>query len=683
MSGGPIASRNLLLHGDNSFQILQIEDAGVARMEITLAHSGAVVELSYTIPGETSEVADADSEEEALAAPLDSELAFTYLVTNPGDTQLANVVVTDDNATPGNAADDFNPDPVLNGQGFNVGDTDQDNRLDPGESWEYGFTKDAGSVDGAFSNIATATGTPVDAQGNPIGDDVADDDAAFYTVGEPLAPAAAQTATGLLAGAVVQSANLNTSTLAFDAHNPARYQDADGEWITIALKGPGSGEVVLSADDPGDALRIRAWDTTSASSLSIKTGRGADTSVVDIVVDGSLSSLVAKTTDLLGDLTVSGTLKKLQLDDVADGHVITVGPAANARDTLTVTMDRVADLTFDSQTPIKSFTVSEWLDTDGDVDQLMAPWVKTLKSKGNKSAPGVDGDFEAGLVLSGVDAAKYTLRSAKIHGDLGSGDPGDPVAWDITGDVGTINASKGTVEGWTLDLHSDIKTLKLGVVEQAEVTIGDEAPGSGRRGYAKTISAYQWNQGAIIAGAINSLTTKTNGRLAGADGDFGATLTLSGAAGWNPAKTLNKARIAGAIAGTHWDILVGNIGSITAGIIADSAIRAGVDPALPAGGPLDLAANFSSAPSKIGSVTVKGRKGQAKGTPTFMNSIIAAWELGKIKLGVVDTDSGGLAFGLASHTIKSIAGQTETEALPKSAPFFATVFDDFRLVLVS
>ena len=39
--------------------------------------------------------------------------------------------------------------------------------------------------------------------------------------------------------------------------------------------------------------------------------------------------------------------------------------------------------------------------------------------------------------------------------------------------------------------------------------------------------------------------------------------------------------------------------------------------------------------------------------------------------------------GLAANTIKSITGQTETETLPKSPPFAATEFDDFKLVLVS
>ena len=96
---------------------------------------------------------------------------------------------------------------------------------------------------------------------------------------------------------------------------------------------------------------------------------------------------------------------------------------------------------------------------------------------------------------------------------------------------------------------------------------------------------------------------------------------------------MRTCRIAGSIEGCCWNVLVGDIGSITAGIIEDSAICAGVDPAPAANLLPDDAANYSPTRSTIGSVTIKGRKGQAKGTPTFMNSIIAAWELGKIKIG--------------------------------------------------
>ncbi|WP_182870577.1 SdrD B-like domain-containing protein [Rhodopirellula sp. JC639] len=123
-------------------------------------------------------------------AQLGDTLVFTYFVTNPGDVELSPVVVTDDNATPGTTptatADDFNPDPVEEDDGFgnlfNVGDDDQDGRLDPGETWLYQAQITATAI-GQFTNIGTVVGTPVDENGAPIADDVTDNDPANYIVG--------------------------------------------------------------------------------------------------------------------------------------------------------------------------------------------------------------------------------------------------------------------------------------------------------------------------------------------------------------------------------------------------------------------------------------------------------------------------------------------------------------------
>lgn len=50
---------------------------------------------------------------------------------------LSNIVVTDDNATPEFAEDDFNPSAVLGANGKNIGDLDADGLLDTTEVWKY------------------------------------------------------------------------------------------------------------------------------------------------------------------------------------------------------------------------------------------------------------------------------------------------------------------------------------------------------------------------------------------------------------------------------------------------------------------------------------------------------------------------------------------------------------------
>ena len=85
-----------------------------------------------------------------------AELTSDYLVTNPGNTPLDNIVLTDDKCAP--------VEPTLQG-GNNVGDTNGDGRLDVGEEWEYSCTRGIStspSTDPSgttIENVATVTGT--------------------------------------------------------------------------------------------------------------------------------------------------------------------------------------------------------------------------------------------------------------------------------------------------------------------------------------------------------------------------------------------------------------------------------------------------------------------------------------------------------------------------------------------
>ena len=100
-----------------------------------------------------------------------ASLLFTYVVTNPGTTPLTNVTVIDDNGTPGITSDDFRPHAVLK-SGFNVGDTDRDGALDPGEQWMF-VMKDRAER-GSHVNVATASGQSAD------GSTASDSDATHY-----------------------------------------------------------------------------------------------------------------------------------------------------------------------------------------------------------------------------------------------------------------------------------------------------------------------------------------------------------------------------------------------------------------------------------------------------------------------------------------------------------------------
>lgn len=59
---------------------------------------------------------------------------FTYVLTNPGAVAATNIFVRDDNGTPGNLADDFNPT-------FVGGDGNGNGLLDTTETWTYSASR--------------------------------------------------------------------------------------------------------------------------------------------------------------------------------------------------------------------------------------------------------------------------------------------------------------------------------------------------------------------------------------------------------------------------------------------------------------------------------------------------------------------------------------------------------------
>jgi hypothetical protein len=89
-------------------------------------------------------------------------VTWTYDVTNNSAFGITDVVVTDDNGD-GPGANDFNPDAVLDGSGHNTGDINQNDVLDPNETWHY--TASGIVAEGHYENVATVTGTATDENG--------------------------------------------------------------------------------------------------------------------------------------------------------------------------------------------------------------------------------------------------------------------------------------------------------------------------------------------------------------------------------------------------------------------------------------------------------------------------------------------------------------------------------------
>ncbi|NQT89321.1 SBBP repeat-containing protein, partial [bacterium] len=122
----------------------------------------------------------------------------------------------------------------------------------------------------------------------------------------------------------------------FGGGTKAQFTDADGDPVSVQLRGPGAGTLRLPAADGADAFDIVLNGTDAESSLTILTqGRGSETTLAGLLILASCGAVTASTTDLLGDVRVVGSLGRLTLDDVAGGHTITVGPTLHTKARLT------------------------------------------------------------------------------------------------------------------------------------------------------------------------------------------------------------------------------------------------------------------------------------------------------------------------------------------------------------
>jgi hypothetical protein len=337
------------------------------------------------------------------------------------------------------------------------------------------------------------------------------------------------------------------------------FTDEDGDLFTVQKTGPGAFAVVLAdADDDGkgaiDQIVVEggdAWETTLTIKV-IKKAKGGDGMVaIGEVHADTLRSISAPKSVLLGDITVTGTLGLLQLNSVGGSQsTITIGPAKTARQTVVLQLGQISDLSISSQAPIQSITSTQWLDTDAVADLITAPWLGTLSIKGDKRQ-GIAGNFEASTTLSGMGAARYTLSSATVLGDVSGS------TWDITGNVGTIDI-RGKVIDWTLGVHSGVQTLKLGDVAKADVTI---------QGAIGTVTAKRWQAGQIQANSLGTLNVTGVAATTGSPavrGDFGADLTLLGQGLASTASTLGTATIKGNVGANAWDVK-GKVGSVAVG----------------------------------------------------------------------------------------------------------------------
>jgi len=361
--------------------------------------------------------------------------------------------------------------------------------------------------------------------------------------------------------------------------------------------------------------------------------------------------------DLTGDIVAQGRLRRLRVVGDASDVDIVVGPADNARQASVLSFGTATNVNVSSEMPLGLVQAGQWL-KDGQASLIQAPAMTTLL---------VNGDFQGDVELGAAKGSTGSLGVAKITGDLSDS------TWIATGPVGNVTALGG-VDGLTLEA-GELGTLKLGDVQAADVTV---------TGGATLIWAQRWSAGTIEAETIAGLYIAGSARD-GLDGDLGADVTLTAAAGAQTS-ALRRMVVAGAMTGAT---LTSNasLGTATIGQMINSNIIAGVKDGV-TGLPAD-AADFADAADdslrpNLASLRIRGVAGQ----DSFVNSVVAAWSMGTVKLANVlaDTPASASAFGLAASALRRYVntrdGATVYAWTSNTSPWPADDADDFAIVKI-
>jgi hypothetical protein len=223
--------------------------------------------------------------------------------------------------------------------------------------------------------------------------------------------------------------------------------DSQGQTVTLRLSGSGIGTLYLPAEGLGDALLIALSGTDSRTVFTIVSKY--QTVLGELSVAGDIKTIKALTTDLIGNLDISGGARSLSLNSATSG-IISVGPAWSNTVSLAIALGQVTDVSLHSATAIASLRAVEWVDTDDQADDIQANSIAKMLIQGN-AAQDIAGDFDANLTLTATATA---LSSASIKGQV-TGE------WDISGNVRTLVIGSAGAN-WDAVVAGTIGTLRVG-----------------------------------------------------------------------------------------------------------------------------------------------------------------------------------------------------------------------------
>jgi hypothetical protein len=213
------------------------------------------------------------------------------------------------------------------------------------------------------------------------------------------------------------------------------------------------------------------------------------------------------------------------------------------------------------------------------------------------------------------------------------GDPKRSLPGNLGANITLSAAAKGAA----------LQTLQVAGTMGAAITAAAGSVGN--------VTAGDWTSGSLTAESAGNVIIK--GSLIGVSLTLTEPTTAS-----RTATALGRLNVTGRMADSMVNS-AGNIGTVSVGAMESSQLCAGL--AAPTQGMPQTRGDFAPGPDnalpRIKSVAVYGMGGQ---TASFQNSIIAAWEIGAVRLQDVqfDTPDGAAWFGVSANGLRSYRRQS-------------------------
>jgi hypothetical protein len=355
----------------------------------------------------------------------------------------------------------------------------------------------------------------------------------------------------------------------------------------------------IRLDETGPAVTLTSYKEPIRS-LTVASWSDAG----NAITAASLAGLLVRGGNLGGQLTLTGDGNRYVL-----GGVKIKGALSGATWNLTGNVGNVrvygpCDAALTASGEIRSLIADSW--TGG---AITAGAIRSLKTTGRRASQD-PGQMAAALTLLG-GVAPLTLGKVGIRGAVSN-------VWDITGQAGAI-AVVGDPQGWRLDVHGSLRSLKAGMLSGAEVSVAN---------LLGSLKAMHWDGGKLSVGRIDSLKL-TGDRRRKLAGDLRAVeCDVTGAGAVEGQDVLRRAYVKGTVAASQIRI-DGPARSVNVGRLADSKLLLGATELTGSLHDFDDPQG-SSRRHRLGVLILRGaiEEGQAR---YFDASWLGAWDLGVVK----------------------------------------------------